>query len=73
LRIPSTTPNWLAALRAHLVTIVIADLLWEMAHLPLYTLWRTGTRDENLFAVVHCTMGDLLIALASLTIALAGC
>jgi len=67
LHISSASSNWLAALRAYLVTVAIADLVWEVAHLPLYTLWRTGTPKEKLFAVVHCTAGDLLIGLASLT------
>jgi hypothetical protein len=38
-----------------------------MVHLPLYTLWLTGSSREKLFAVAHCTAGDLLIALVSLT------
>ena len=67
LHISSASSNWLAALRAYLVTVAVADLVWELAHLPLYTLWRTGTPSEKLFAVVHCTAGDLLIALVSLT------
>jgi hypothetical protein len=62
--------NWLAALRAYLLTVAAANLVWETAHLPLYTLWQTGTAGENLFAVVHCTLSDLLIALASLTLGL---
>jgi hypothetical protein len=45
-------------------------LAWESARLPLYTLWRTGTAGGKLFAVVHCTLGDLLIALASLAFGL---
>lgn len=65
-RFPSAAPHWLAALRAYLLTVAAADLLWETAHLPLYTLWQTGTTGKKLFAVVHCTAGDLLIALASL-------
>ncbi len=64
------SPNWLAALRAYLATVAVADLTWEAAHLPLYTIWQTGTAGERLFAVLHCTLGDLLIALASLTLAL---
>ena len=64
------SPNWLAGLRAYLLTVAVADLLREMAHLPLYTLWRTGAPGEELFAVLHCTGGDLLIALASLIFAL---
>jgi hypothetical protein len=63
-------PNWLGAQRAYLLTVAIADLVWEAAHLPLYTLWQTGTSGEMLFAVAHCTLGDLLIAFAALTLSL---
>jgi hypothetical protein len=63
---PAST-NWFDALRAYLVTVGAIDLFWEAAHLPLYALWHIGTLRENLFAVVHCTAGDLLIALAALT------
>lgn len=63
-------PNWLSALRAYLLTVAAGDLAWEAAHLPLYTLWRTGTAGGKLFAVVHCTFSDLLIALASLALGL---
>ncbi len=47
-----------------------ANLLWEVAHLPLYTLWRTGSRGEQAFSVLHCTGGDVLIALSSLGLAI---
>ncbi len=63
-------PDWPRALRVYLGTIALGDLAWEAAHLPLYTLWRTGTPGEKAFAVVQCTGGDLLIALASLALAL---
>ena len=46
--------------------IAIGNLVWEMAHVPLYTLWQTGTRSEIAYAVVHCTLGDILIATACL-------
>ncbi len=46
------------------------NLLWEAAQLPLYTIWRDGTLREKAFAVLHCTMGDVLIALAALAGAL---
>ena len=62
--------NWLGAQRAYLLTIAVGDFVWETAQLPLYTLWQTGTPGEKLFAVVHCTLGDLLIALAALTLGL---
>ena len=67
---PSASPNWFAALRAYLLTVAATDLLWETVHLPLYTLWQTGTPGEKLFAVIHCTAGDVLIALAALTVGL---
>ena len=62
--------NWLAALRIYLLIVAAADLLWEAAHLPLYTIWQTGSAGAKIFAVAHCTLGDVLIALASLTMAL---
>ena len=40
-----------------------------MAQLPLYTIWSTGTRLEILFAVIHCTAGDLLITASALALA----
>jgi uncharacterized membrane protein YciS (DUF1049 family) len=46
------------------------NLVWEVLQLPLYTLWNEGTPSAIGFAVVHCTMGDVLIAALSLTAAL---
>lgn len=53
-----------------MIVILIGNLLWEIGHLPLYTIWTSGSRSENAFAVFHCTLGDLLIALSSLVGAL---
>ena len=47
-----------------------ANLVWETAQIPLYTIWSTGNAGEIAFAVVHCTAGDVLIAAASLLLAL---
>lgn len=58
--------SWLAGLRRYLVLVTILNLIWEIAQLPLYTIWRTGTLGDNAFAALHCTAGDLLIAAASL-------
>jgi len=38
--------------------------------MPLYTLWQTGTAYEIAFAAVHCTGGDVLIALSAVVLAL---
>lgn len=60
------TPIWLAALRRYFLTIALANLAWEFAHMPLYTIWRDGSAGEIVFAAVHCTGGDILIATAAL-------
>ena len=53
-------------MRRYLAVIVVGNLVWEAAQMPLYTLWRTGSAQEIAFAVVHCTGGDVLIAAVSL-------
>lgn len=61
---------WLKALRRYLAFIVPGHLLWEFAHLPLYTIWHEARTDEIVFAVLHCTAGDILIAITTLVGAL---
>jgi hypothetical protein len=61
---------WLSVLRWYGIALVFANLGWEIAQLPLYTIWAEGSLAELAFAVVHCTLGDLLIAYLSLVIAL---
>jgi hypothetical protein len=61
---------WLSALRLYLLGVASMSLVWETLHLPLYTIWETGTPRSQAFAVVHCTGGDVLIALGALTLAL---
>lgn len=63
-------PTWLRTLRAYLATLVPLMLAWEVAQLPLYTIWRDGSADEIAFAVIHCTGGDALIGMGSLGTAL---
>jgi hypothetical protein len=62
--------NWLTALRTYLGVSVVGHLSWEVIQLPLYTIWSTGTMRELAFAVLHCTGGDIVIALCTLTVAL---
>ena len=57
-------------LRRYLLVTAVLHFMWEIAHMPLYTLWETGTRNEIAFAAVHCTGGDVLIALAAIVGAL---
>ncbi len=58
------------SLRAYLGLSLVGNLTWEVLQLPLYTIWTAGSVREQAFAVVHCTLGDLLIAVSTLTIAL---
>ena len=60
----------LTALRRYFLVIIPANLIWEFAHLPLYTIWNEGTWGEIIFAAVHCTGGDILIAMSALMLAL---
>ena len=53
---------WLPAMRRYLAVIAVANLVWETAQMPLYTLWRTSSVVSIAFAVIHCTVGDVLIA-----------
>lgn len=46
------------------------NLLWEIAHLPLYTLWEESPPFSIAYAVVHCTLGDVAIGTLALLIAL---
>ena len=39
---------------------------WEIVQLPLYTLWNNPDKGAIAYAIVHCTLGDLLIAASSL-------
>ena len=59
-------PGWLAAIRRYLIAAALCNLFWEFAQLPLYTVWRTGTVGEIVFAALHCTAADVGIAAASL-------
>lgn len=61
---------WLRALRRYYAVAVPADLLWEFLHLPLYTIWHEEGPGEIVFAALHCTGGDVLIATATLVLAL---
>lgn len=47
-----------------------ANLAWETAQLPLYTVWRTGTDRELAFFVAHCTAGDVAVLAATFLLGL---
>lgn len=47
------------------------SLAWEIAHARFYTIWIEAAPAYLAYAIAHCTLGDLLIGLASLALALA--
>ena len=65
------TADWPQTLRHYFGLSLVAHLGWEILQLPFYTLWLTGTLQQQAFAVVHCTFGDAMIAGLSLLLALA--
>jgi hypothetical protein len=56
--------------RRYLPWLAVLNLAWELAQLPLYTIWREQSAGYVAFAVAHCTVGDILIGAAALTLAL---
>ena len=40
------------------------NLAWEAVQLPLYTIFSEGSARSIVYAVTHCTLGDVVIALA---------
>lgn len=61
--------NRLNAVRIYLSTSAVGHSVWEGLQLPFYTIWADPFRDQA-FAVIHCTLGDFLIALFTLVAAL---
>ena len=60
----------LRVLRRYFSIVIPVNLVWEFAHMPLYTLWNDGSVNEIIFAAVHCTGGDILIAMTALMLTL---
>ncbi len=45
------------------------NLVWEVAQLPLYTIARDPSVARIAYAVLHCTLGDAIIAAAGFILA----
>ena len=57
-------------MRGYLPWLGALNLLWEIAHLSLYTLWEESRPSFIAYAVVYCTLGDVMIGTVALMIAL---
>ena len=52
--------HWLSALRVYLGLTAGLHLIWEVAQLPLYTIWNTGSPQEVAFAAIDfATFGGM--------------
>ena len=58
--------HWLRTLRRYLLFMAVGNLIWEFAQMPLYTLWESGSAGKIVVAALHCTAGDILIAMSAL-------
>lgn len=58
------------ALRRYLVIVVLGNLAWEFAQVPLYTFWQTDAPGEVAWEAIHCSAGDVLIVAAALAASL---
>lgn len=65
-----TSPAWLRTVRHYLLFVTLLHGTWEIVQLPLYTIWSTGNDRDIMFALLHCTAGDVMIATLSLILAL---
>jgi hypothetical protein len=61
----TTGAAWQLAGR-YLALLLAANLAWEVAQLPLYTLWTEGSPSAIAWAVLHCTAGDGVIGATTL-------
>ena len=61
---------WRLILLRYLPFLAGLHLLWESAHVRLYTIWHEAELAYIAFSVLHCTLGDVLIGSAALFTAL---
>jgi hypothetical protein len=51
------------------VLAFVFNLMWEIAHVRLYTIWPATDGWDVAWSLLHCTLGDGLIALAMYALA----
>src|SRR5450756_481108 len=47
----------------------VLNLTWEIAQVRLYTIWATADGTSVAWALLHCSLGDVVIALAMFALA----
>lgn len=51
------------------VLAFVLNLAWEIGHVRLYTLWMEADGPDIAWSLLHCSLGDVVIALATFTLA----
>jgi len=69
--LPAALPLQRRTILRFLGAMAAGNLLWEIAHVPLYTLWITDSWFEMIYAILHCSVGDVMIAALCLLLSLA--
>ena len=58
--------KWRATPETLLLSLgLVLELIWEIVQFPLFIIWHEASWANILFALVHCTLGDLMILLAA--------
>lgn len=61
---------WRFVFARYIPAFAVLSALWEIVQLPLYTLWWEAPPAFIAYAVLHCTLGDILIGVGALFVAL---
>ena len=64
-----TTPGVMAGAGLWAGLAFVLNLVWEIAQVRLYTLWAEADGLTVAWSLFHCTLGDVLIALAVFALA----
>ena len=65
----SATPGTIARAGLWSALAFVLNLAWEISHVGLYTIWKEADGLRIAWSVFHCTVGDVLIALAMYALA----
>lgn len=62
---------WLRLARLGIWSVIafVLNLTWEIFHVRFYTLWETVDGYQLAWSLIHCTLGDALIALVVFIVA----
>lgn len=64
-----TTSGVMAHAALWSTSALVLNLAWEIAHVRLYTIWTAADDASIAWALLHCSVGDVVIALAMFALA----